>query len=144
MTAEAYDDQNIFARIMRGDIPAHKVYEDDRVIAIMDVMPQGTGHTLVIPKAASRNLLDADPEALAGLIRVVQTVAKAVKDAFDADGVTIIQFNEAAAGQSVFHLHFHVIPRFEGVALRPHIGGMEADDVLASGAGKIRAALAKS
>ena len=126
MSAEAYDDQNIFARILRGELPAHKVYEDDASIAIMDVMPQGTGHTLVIPKTPSRNLLDADPEALANLIRSVQTVARTVKDAFEADGVTIIQFNEAAAGQSVFHLHFHVIPRFEGVALRPHTGSMEA------------------
>ncbi|MCB1486918.1 MAG: HIT family protein [Bauldia sp.] len=144
MTAEAYDDQNIFAKILRGDLPAHKVYEDDTAIAIMDVMPQGKGHTLVIPKAPSRNLLDADPDALAALIGVVQTVSKAVKGAFDADGVTIIQFNEAPAGQSVFHLHFHVIPRFEGVALRPHTGGMEENDVLAAGAEKIRAAFAGS
>jgi histidine triad (HIT) family protein len=144
MNPRPYDDQNIFARIMRGEMPAHKVYEDDASIAIMDVMPQGTGHTLVIPKAPSRNLLDADPEALGGLIRSVQIVARAAKAAFDANGVTIVQFNERAAGQSVFHLHFHVIPRFEGVALKPHTGGMEADDVLAAGAEKMRAALANA
>jgi histidine triad (HIT) family protein len=142
MNAEAYDDQNIFARILRGEIPAHKVYEDDAAIAIMDVMPQGAGHTLVIPKSPSRNLLDADPDILGPLLQSVQKVARAAKHAFAADGVTITQFNEPAAGQSVFHLHFHVIPRFEGVALRPHAGGMEADDVLAAGAGKIRASLA--
>ncbi|MEP2119711.1 HIT family protein [Bauldia litoralis] len=141
MSAQAYDDQNIFARILRGEIPAHKVYEDDAAIAIMDVMPQGRGHTLVIPKSPSRNLLDADTASLGGLAQAVQTVARAVKAAFDADGVTITQFNEAPAGQSVFHLHVHVIPRFEGVAPRPHSGDMEADDVLAAGAEKIRAAL---
>jgi histidine triad (HIT) family protein len=143
MTAPTYDDQNIFARILRGEIPAHKVYEDPDAIAIMDVMPQATGHTLVIPKAPSRGLLDADPEALARLMPVVQKLARAVKTAFGADGVTVIQFNEPASGQTVFHLHVHVIPRFEGVALRPHSGDMESDEVLTDSAAKIKAALAQ-
>lgn len=141
MTVPRYDDQNIFARILRGEIPAHKVYEDADAIAIMDVMPQGTGHTLVVPKAPSRGMLDADPAALGRLMPVVQKVAQAVKTAFGADGVTIIQFNEAASGQTVFHLHIHVIPRFEGVALRPHTDDMESNEVLADNADKIRKAL---
>ncbi|MCY1250414.1 HIT domain protein [compost metagenome] len=107
----------------------------------MDVMPQGTGHTLVVPKAPSRNLLDAKPETLAETIQVVQKIANAVKKAFNADGVTVIQFNEPAAGQTVYHLHFHVIPRFEGVELKPHTGKMEDAAVLESNAEKIRTAL---
>lgn len=137
-----YDDTNIFARILRGEIPAHKVYEDEQVVAFMDVMPQGTGHTLVVPKAPSRNLLDADPAVLGVLMAITQKVAAAVKKAFAADGVTIMQFNEAASGQTVFHLHVHVIPRFEGVALRRHTGEMEKPEVLTENAEKIRQALA--
>ena len=137
----SYDDNNIFAKILRGEIPSHKVYEDADTLVFMDAMPQAAGHTLVVPKAPSRNLLDADPEALAKTIPVVQRVAQAVKNAFDADGVTIVQFNEAASGQSVFHLHFHVIPRHEGVALMPHNREMEKPDVLAAHADKIRKAL---
>ncbi|MGU3398768.1 HIT family protein [Brucellaceae bacterium D45D] len=136
-----YDDNNIFAKILRGEIPSSRVYENEHVVAFMDVMPQGKGHTLVVPKAPSRNLLDAKPEALAETIQAVQKVAKAVKKAFDADGITIIQFNEAPAGQSVFHLHFHVIPRFEGVELQPHSGQMEDAAILESNAEKIRAEL---
>jgi histidine triad (HIT) family protein len=138
----SYDDQNIFARILRGEIPSQMVYEDDATLAIMDVMPQGKGHTLVLPRAPSRNLLDADPATFGALMATVQKVAKAVKQAFDADGVTIMQFNEPAAGQSVFHLHIHVIPRFEGVALKPHSGVMEDPAVLTANAEKIKAALA--
>jgi histidine triad (HIT) family protein len=137
-----YDDTNIFARILRGEIPAHKVYEDDQVVAFMDVMPQGAGHTLVVPKAPSRNLLDADPAVLGALMAVTQKVADAVKKAFAADGITIMQFNEAASGQTVFHLHIHVIPRFDGVALKRRTGEMERPDVLAENAEKIRQALA--
>jgi histidine triad (HIT) family protein len=137
-----YDDSNIFAKILRGEIPAHRVYEDDDVIAFMDVMPQGTGHALVVPRAPSRNLLDADPAVLAPVIRAAQRVARAAMRAFDADGVTITQFNEAPAGQSVFHLHVHVIPRFEGVPLRRHTGEMEDQAVLAANAAKLRDALA--
>jgi histidine triad (HIT) family protein len=142
MTSPAYDDTNIFARILRGEIPSTRVYEDDAVVAFMDVMPQAAGHTLVVPKAASRNLLDANPATFGKLMPVVQKVANAVKTAFAADGVTIMQFNEAAAGQTVFHLHFHVIPRHEGVSLKPHSGQMEKPEILAAHAEKIRKALA--
>ncbi|MEO5759563.1 MAG: HIT family protein [Mesorhizobium sp.] len=142
MVEAAYDTDNIFAKILRGEIPSHRVYEDDAVVAFMDVMPQGPGHTLVVPKAPSRNLLDAAPSTLAPLFKIVQKVALAVKQAFGADGVTILQFNEPASGQTVYHLHVHVIPRFEGVALKPHSGGMEKPEILAENAGKIRAALA--
>jgi histidine triad (HIT) family protein len=141
MTSAAYDSNNIFAKILRGEIPSHKVYEDAHTLAFMDVMPQAPGHVLVVPKAASRNLLDADPEALAQTIPVVQTIANAVKEAFDADGVFVCQFNEPAAGQTVFHLHFHVIPRHEGAALQPHSGKMEDGAVLAANAERIKAAL---
>ncbi|ACE90962.1 HIT family hydrolase domain-containing protein [Rhizobium phaseoli] len=138
----AYDDNNIFAKILRGEIPSHCIYEDQHTVAFMDVMPQAPGHVLVVPKAPSRNILDADSATLAHAITVVQKVAKALKEVFDADGVFIAQFNESAAGQTVFHLHFHVIPRHEGVALKPHSGKMEDGAVLAANAEKIRAALA--
>jgi histidine triad (HIT) family protein len=137
-----YDTNNVFAKILRGEIPAHKVFEDDSFIVFMDVMPQGPGHTLVVPKAPSRNLLDADAAVLAKLLPLVQRVARAVKAAFDADGVSIFQYNEPAGGQSVFHLHVHVVPRFEGVALKPHSGKMEDGTVLAANAEKVRQALA--
>ncbi len=136
-----YDDNNIFAKILRGEIPSTRVYETDDVVAFMDVMPQGTGHTLVVPKAPSRNLFDAKPETLANVIQVVQKIAQGVKKAFNADGVTVMQFNEPASGQTVYHLHFHVIPRFEGVALKPHTGQMEDAAILSANAEKIRAAL---
>ena len=138
----AYDPDNIFAKILRGEMPAYKVYEDEAAIAFMDVMPQGQGHTLVVPKAPSRNLLDADPKTFAAVMTVVQKVARAAKTAFAAPGVVVMQFNEPASGQTVFHLHFHVIPRFEGVPLKPHAGGMEKPEVLAAHAEKIKAALA--
>jgi histidine triad (HIT) family protein len=141
MAAASYDKNNVFAKILRGEIPSTRVYEDDAVVAFMDVMPQGPGHTLVMPKAPSRNLLDADAATLGNLMPAVQKVARAVKTAFGADGVTIMQFNEPASGQTVFHLHVHVIPRFEGVPLKPHTGEMEKPDVLAAHAEKIRAAL---
>ena len=117
---QPYDDSNIFARILRGEIPAHKVYEDDDAIAFMDVMPQGPGHLLVVPKAPSRNLLDADPQVLAKLIAIVQRLAVAAKTAFGADGVSILQYNEAAGGQSVFHLHFHIVPRWTDREMKGH------------------------
>jgi histidine triad (HIT) family protein len=142
MAQATYDDQNIFAKILRGEIPSHRVYEDDHVVAFMDVMPQGTGHTLVVPRLPSRNILDADPTTLGPLARAVQKVAQAAMRAFDADGVTVLQFNEPPAGQSVFHLHFHVIPRFEGVPLKPHSGRMEDQTVLAGNAEKLRKAIA--
>src|SRR6478752_438769 len=137
----SYDDTNIFARILRGEIPSHRVYEDAETIAFMDVMPQGPGHLLVVPKVASRNLLDAAPETLSRLMPVVQKLARAAKSAFAADGVTVMQFNEPASGQTVFHLHVHIIPRFDGIPLKPHAGGMEKPEVLAENAGKIRSAL---
>lgn len=140
MTA-AYEPDNIFAKILKGEIPAVKLYEDDDAIAFMDVMPQAPGHLLVIPKAPSRNLLDADPEVLSKLIRVVQKLALAAQEAFDADGVYVAQFNEPAAGQTVFHLHFHVIPRKEGQPLKPHSGSMADIDLLKAQAEKIKAAL---
>jgi histidine triad (HIT) family protein len=138
----SYDPQNIFGKILRGEIPSQKVFENDAAVAIMDVMPQSKGHVLVIPKAPSRNLLDADDAVLSALMPVVARLARAVKQAFAADGVVVTQFNEAPAGQTVFHLHIHVIPRYAGVALVPHSGGMADPAMLADQAEKIRAALA--
>ena len=139
--AAAYDPDNIFGKILRGEIPAAKVYEDAHTLAFMDVMPQGPGHTLVIPKQGSRGLLDADPQLLAALIASVQKVARAVKAAFDADGLSVFQYNEPAGGQTVFHLHVHIVPRHEGVPLKRHEGGMADTEVLAEHAARIRAAL---
>jgi histidine triad (HIT) family protein len=136
-----YDEGNVFAKILRGEMPAHKVYEDEATLALMDIMPRGEGHTLVIPKAPARNILDADPEALAAVIKTAQKVARAVTKAFGADGVTVQQFNEAAGGQVVFHLHVHVIPRFEGVPMKPP-GTMGDPEALARNAEKIRTAIA--
>jgi histidine triad (HIT) family protein len=137
----AYDPANIFAKIIRGEIPAHKVYEDADVLVMMDIFPQSKGHTLVIPKAASRNLFDADPAVLARAIAQVQRVARAVHKAMGCDGIRIAQFNEAPAGQSVFHLHFHVIPAYEGVELGRHGQGKADDAELAEQARAIAAAL---
>lgn len=137
----AYDDSNVFAKILRGELPAHKIYEDADTFAFMDIMPRGDGHALVIPKKPARNLLDVDPDSLAAVMRTAQKVARAAMKAFDADGVTVQQFNESAGGQVVFHLHVHVLPRFEGVALKPHSGKMEEQDKLAADAAKLRAAL---
>jgi histidine triad (HIT) family protein len=137
----SYDDSNIFAKILRGEIPATKVFEDEDFIVFMDVMPQAPGHTLVVPKTKSRNILDADPAVLAKLLPLTQKVARAVKSAFAADGVTIMQFNEPSGGQTVFHLHVHVIPRTEGEALKAHGRGMEDPAVLKAHADKIKAAL---
>ena len=138
----AYDDSNVFAKILRGELPAHKLYEDEDTLAFMDIMPRGDGHCLVIPKRPARNILDVEPESLSAVMRTVQKLARAVKKAFGADGVTVQQFNEQAGGQIVFHLHVHVIPRFDGVSLRPHTGEMADQKVLAENAEKIRAALA--
>lgn len=139
-----YDNDNIFAKLLRGEIPSIRLYEDEYAIAIMDVMPQAPGHVLVIPRAPSRNLLDADPDMLAKTIPVVQKLARAVKAAFDADGVFVGQFNEAAAGQTVYHLHFHVVPRHEGVEMKRHSDGMEDMEVLKANAEKILSALKAS
>ncbi|MEQ8375608.1 HIT family protein [Labrenzia sp. PO1] len=142
MSAPAYDDQNVFAKILRGELPSHKVYEDDKTLVIMDIMPRGDGHVLVIPKAPSRNILDIAPDDLNAVMATTQTMARVVIKAFDADGTTVQQFSEPAGGQVVFHTHVHVIPRFEGVSLKPHTGAMADNDVLAAQAEKIRAALA--
>jgi histidine triad (HIT) family protein len=137
----AYDDNNVFAKILRGELPAHKIYEDESTIAIMDIMPRGDGHALVIPRSPSRNILDIADDDLAAVARTVKKIAQAAKRAFAADGVTIQQFNEGAGGQVVFHTHVHVIPRFEGVALKPHTGQMADQALLADHAARIRAAL---
>lgn len=140
MTA-AYDPSNVFAKILRGEIPCHRVYEDEHTLAFMDVMPQTDGHCLVVPKTPARNILDAAPDQLAHVIATTQRIARAAKRAFHADGVFIAQFNEAAAGQTVFHLHFHVMPRSEGVPLRPHSGKMADPATLADHAARIRTEL---
>ena len=137
-----YDTNNIFAKIIRGEIPACKVYEDERTLAFMDVMPQSEGHTLVIPKTNARNFFDIDPESLAHLIKITQHVAKAVQKAFKPDGVRIIQFNEPAAGQTVFHIHFHIVPCYEGRELRHHSREMADTAVLTEHAEKIKRELA--
>ena len=137
----AYDPNNIFAKILRGELPCHKVYEDDRTIAFLDIMPRAPGHTLVVPKCAARNLFDIDPDDLAHAATVAQKIAKASKTAFGADGVTLQQFNESAGGQVVFHLHIHVIPRKEGVAMKPPATEKERPETLASNAQLLAAAL---
>jgi histidine triad (HIT) family protein len=136
-----YDDNNVFARILRGELPCHKVYEDEHSIAFMDIMPRADGHTLVIPKTKAVNIFDVDDDTLVKLIRTVRKVAPAVRDAMRAGGILVQQFNEADAGQMVFHIHFHIIPRWRDVKLRPHSGEMEDAAVLAANADKIRAAL---
>lgn len=138
----AYDPDNIFARILRGELPCQKVFEDEKTLAIMDVMPRGDGHVLVLPKAPSRNLLDIDADDLAAVTLTAQKLARAQMQAFDADGITMQQFSENAGGQVVFHTHIHVIPRHNGVALRPHTGEMADAGLLAAQAEKIRTALA--
>jgi len=138
----SYDDNNIFAQILRGEAPAFKVYETDQALAFMDIMPQVPGHTLVIPRDGAENLHDADPEILGATIQVVQTVADAVKRAFEAPGIMIAQLNGAAAGQSVFHLHFHILPRFRGIDLKLHARELEDFTVLEKHAEMIRACLA--
>ncbi|MEJ0095833.1 MAG: HIT family protein [Methylocella sp.] len=141
MSAPVYDQSNIFAKILRGELPCHKVYEDDVALAFMDIMPRADGHVLVIPKAFARNILDVDPHVLSALMLRVQKVARGVKTAVAAEGLTIQQFNESAGGQIVFHLHFHILPRWDDVTLRPHSGVMEKNKVLAAFAKKIAAAI---
>jgi histidine triad (HIT) family protein len=141
MPAATYDETNIFAKILRGELPCHKVYEDDMAFAFLDIMPRADGHVLVLPKAPSRNLLDADPQNLGKLLVRVQKIARAVKSAMAADGVTILQYNERAGGQIIFHLHFHIIPRWTGVELRPHTGAHEKTEVLDGYAKKIAEAI---
>jgi len=137
----AYDPNNIFAKILRGELPSYKVYEDDKAFAFLDIMPRAPGHTLVLPKAPARNILDVAPEDLAHVMKVAQTIAKVSVDVFGADGVTIQQFNESAGGQVVFHLHVHVIPRKDGITLKPPASVKEAPEVLAEQAKQLAAAL---
>lgn len=137
----AYDNDNVFAKILRDELPCHKVYEDSETFAFMDIMPRANGHTLVIPKTPAINIFDVDPDTLCTLIKTVHTLAPFVREAMESDGVIVQQFNEAAAGQMVFHIHFHIIPRWKGVQLKPHTGDMEDPDVLAENAKKITEAL---
>lgn len=137
----AYDPSNVFARILRGELPAHKLFEDADTLAIMDIMPMADGHCLVIPKAAARNILDATPDQVAACIKTTQRLSKAVMTAFDAGGISIRQANETVGGQDVFHLHFHVIPRHANVPLRPPASQIEKPAILAANADKIRSAL---
>ena len=138
----AYDHSNVFAKILRGELPAQKVYEDGDTLAFMDIMPRCEGHMLVVPKTPARNLLDATPTQLAACMRTVQKVSAAAVKALGAGGITVQQFNEPAGGQVVFHLHFHVLPRSEGVALGPPASKVEKSEVLAASAEKIRKAIA--
>ncbi len=140
MDETAYDPNNIFAKILRKEAPCHFVYEDADTFAFMDIMPRSDGHTLVIPKKPARNILDAGPSILGPLILTVQRIAISAKTAFSADGITISQFSERAVGQIVFHLHFHVLPRYAGVELRPP-GIMGDSALIAQHAEKLRAAL---
>jgi histidine triad (HIT) family protein len=140
----SYDPNNVFAKILRGEMPCHKVYEDERAFAFLDIMPRGPGHTLVIPKAPARNILDIAPDDLAHVMKVAQKIARAGMKAFDADGVTVQQFSEPAGGQVVFHLHVHVMPRKNGVALKPPASFKEDSAVLAEQASRLAAAIAQS
>ncbi|WP_342642212.1 HIT family protein [Rhodoligotrophos ferricapiens] len=140
----AYDPNNPFAKILRGELPCYKIYEDEKTLAFMDIMPRADGHALVIPKSPSRNVLDIQPDDLAAVMATVQKVARAAVKAFNAEGVTIQQFNESAGGQVVFHTHVHVLPRHSGVALRPHTGEMAGPEILKANAAKLIAALGSS
>ena len=137
----AYDPNNIFAKIIRGEIPCVKIYEDARTLSFMDVMPQADGHTLVVPKEPAENIFDLSPEGLAALIATTQKVAKAVKKALAPPGLMLVQLNGPAAGQSVMHVHFHIIPRSAGIELKFHARSMADPKTLEPIAAKIRAAL---
>ncbi|MDQ2954289.1 MAG: HIT family protein [Pseudomonadota bacterium] len=140
----SYDANNIFAKILSGELPSYKVYEDDGALAFLDIMPRMPGHALVLPKSAVRNILDASPDDLAHVMKVAQKVAKAAMTVFAADGITIQQFNEGAGGQVVFHLHVHVIPRKNGVAMKPPASEKEKPEILAENARKLSEALKAS
>jgi histidine triad (HIT) family protein len=139
----SYDPTNVFAKILRGELPSYKVYEDDRAFAFLDIMPRTPGHTLVIPKAPARNILDVAPDDLAHVMKVVQKIARAGMKVFDAAGVTVQQFSEPAGGQVVFHLHVHVMPRRAGIALKPPASVKEDPSVLSEQASKLAATLAE-
>jgi histidine triad (HIT) family protein len=137
-----YDPNNIFAKILRGELPCYKVYEDDKALAFLDIMPRMPGHTLVLPKAPARNILDVSTDDLAHVMAVVQKVARGAMTAFEADGITMQQFNEGAGGQVVFHLHVHIIPRKQGVPMKPPASEKEKPELLAEYAKKLAAAIA--
>jgi histidine triad (HIT) family protein len=137
----AYDPTNVFAKILRGELPSYKVYEDDKALAFLDIMPRAPGHVLVLPKAPARNILDVEPEDLAHVMKVAQKIAKVSVEVFGADGVTLQQFSESAGGQVVFHLHVHVIPRQEGIALKAPASMKEDPEVLKKQAARLTAAL---
>ncbi|HYH71017.1 MAG TPA: HIT family protein [Methyloceanibacter sp.] len=137
----AYDENNIFAKILRGEIPCHKLYEDEDTFAFLDIMPRSEGHALVITKEKAENIFDISSAGLAKLMAVVQKLAPKIRDAVGADGVLIAQFNGEAAGQTVFHLHVHIIPRKEGVTLKPEGAGMADQQMLAATAAKITQAM---
>jgi histidine triad (HIT) family protein len=140
-SAMAYDDNNIFAKMLRDEIPCHKIYEDENALAFLDIMPRSEGHTLVITKERARDLFDISPDGLAKLMAVVRKLAPKIKEAVGAEGVLIQQFNGAAAGQTVFHLHVHIVPRKEGEPLKSHAGKMEDHAKLTATAEKVRKAL---
>jgi histidine triad (HIT) family protein len=137
----AYDPQNPFAKILRGEFPCYSVFEDDDVLAFLDIMPRVSGHTLVIPKAAARNILDISSDDFAHVARATRKITRAAMTAFKADGITVQQFNETAGGQMVFHLHMHVMPRHNGVALLPPASHKQDAKVLEADAAKLIAAL---
>jgi histidine triad (HIT) family protein len=137
----AYDPDNIFARVLRGEIPCHKLYEDEDTLAFLDIMPRTEGHALVITREEAPDLFGISPDGLAKLMAVVQKLAPKIKEAVGADGVLVQQFNGAVAGQTVFHLHIHIVPIKEGVPLKPHAGDMADQDELAATAEKIRKVL---
>ena len=137
----AYDNDNIFAKILRGELPAHTVYEDEHALAFMDVMPQTDGHTLVLPKYPAENLFDLDADAARELIVAVQHVARGVQKAFEPDGIRLQQFNGQAAGQTVFHIHMHIVPIYAGKGMRGHGRGMAPTELLEKHAAMLREAL---
>jgi histidine triad (HIT) family protein len=137
----SYDPNNIFAKILRGELPCYKVYEDDKALAFLDIMPRTPGHTLVLPKAPARNILDVSADDLAHVMMVVQKVAKGALKAFSADGITMQQFNEGAGGQVVFHLHVHIIPRKTGVPMKPPASEKEKPEALAEHVKMLAAAI---
>ncbi len=138
----SHDPNNVFAKILRGELPAYKVFEDDKAFAFLDIMPRAPGHTLIIPKSPARNILDIAPDDLAHVMRVAQKIARAAMTVFSADGITIQQFNELAGGQVVFHLHVHIIPRHEGVLLKPPASEKAPPEALMENTKKLAAALA--
>ena len=137
----SYDSNNIFAKILRGDAPAHIVHEDDRCLCMMDVMPQSNGHTLVIPKEPATDIFSVSDEGLLHLTLQTRRIARAVDSVFQPEGVMIMQLNRAGAGQSVFHLHFHVIPRWGGLQQRFHARDLADPETLAKHAERLRKAL---